>query len=71
MDRKQVQHDLALAYAKAKLQISLERGELAADGGEEPARTAHALLGWYRDCMYELANIKDKEFLDFWSAGLE
>lgn len=71
MDRKQVQHDLALAYAKTKLQITLSREGSNSEAVDEPVKAAHSLLGWYRSCMYELAEIKDEDFLDFYAAGLE
>lgn len=69
MDRQQIQHDLALAYAKTKLRIALERGEIGRD--QETEESAYALLHWYKDSLYTLAAVKDKEFLDFWAAGLE
>lgn len=71
VNRKQIQHDLALAYAKTKLKIALSRGELNSEAVDEPVMAAHSLLGWYRSCMYELAEIKDEDFLDFYAAGLE
>lgn len=71
MDRKQIQHDLALAYAETKLRIALERGDLGRAPETETDEASLALLHWYQDSMYALAAIKDKDFLDFWAAGLE
>lgn len=71
MDRQQIQHDLALAYAKTKLRIALERGEIGRDQETETEESAYALLHWYKDSLYTLAAVKDKEFLDFWATGLE
>lgn len=71
MDRQQIQHDLALAYAQTKLRIALERGEIGHNPETETDEASLALLHWYQDSMYALAAIKDKDFLDFWAAGLE
>lgn len=71
MDRNQIQHDLALAYAETKLRIALERGDLGRNPETETDESSLALLNWYQDSMYALAAVKDKEFLDFWAAGLE
>ncbi len=71
MDRKQIQHDLALSYAETKLRIALERGEIGRNPETETDESSYALLRWYQDCMYTLAAVKDKEFLDFWAAGLK
>lgn len=71
MDRNQIQHDLALAYAETKLRIALERGELGQNPETETDESSLALLHWYQDSMYALAAVKDKAFLDFWAAGLK
>lgn len=71
MDRNQIQHDLALAYAETKLRIALERGDLGRDPETETEESSLALLHWYQDSMYVLAAAKDKEFLDFWAVGLK
>ena len=71
MDRKQIQHDLALAYAKAKMEIALERGELDHKNVDEPTAAAQDLLSWYLDCLNELSQIKVEDFVDLWGTGSE
>ena len=55
----------------ARLQITLSQMELNSEAVDDSIKAAHSLLGWYRSCMYELAEIKDEDFIDFYAAGLE
>ena len=71
MDKNQIRHDLALAYAKTKLQLALERGEIGRGAAEEGVEAAHLLREWYRACFHELSQIKDEDLLDVWAMGLE
>lgn len=63
-DHTRICHDLAVAYAKSKLDVELAAG-LIGKNAQEPIEAAHKLAGWYSECMYELCQFYP-DFISPW-----